>query len=490
MSQVTSEQQIELLETYKANVNQDSSQSVLGDLFKYLTECEAQALALIQYVKNPSGPPPNIPEKGSVEYGFILYWIHNPPQEVKTWLEKHHILDSIFYALQSEAPPTRITKAEYDTLIAKIEAGAVPWDDGTMIGTKKYEQLDVGWFIAALNYAINLVIPSSIAPFPNNTIQTSELSRKQGRTGDPVIGIFGDWGTGYYTNYNGATSGAKRVMDDMIKHDLDYLLHLGDVYYAGTYLRPMPFEEEINFLDLWQDQGTGRNFTLNSNHEMTGDGHGYFDLALKLDGPFGHQNGMSYFSRTYGNWLLIGLDSSYYSDKKNGNDKFYMDGAIGTTQYNQQIKWLEQFRRHNGPVMIVSHHNACDLTGENTNVLFDQVTAALGRMPSLWYWGHVHNGIVYNQLHMGDAIPYIPTKGRCCGHASIPFGNGWALEDNSNIDYYAHTRDNLFPPSDPRVKNGYALVTLHKDGGFTEAFYEVDNSSPVYQKSWSASQVQ
>ncbi|WP_299112246.1 metallophosphoesterase [uncultured Winogradskyella sp.] len=489
MSQVTNEQQIQALETYHTNVKKDNSLSVFKKFFEYLIECEAQALALIDYVKNPDGPPPAIPQKGSIEYGFILYWIHHPPEAITKWLDKHRILRSILNALQAEAPPTKITLTEYTNLIAKIEAGAVPWDDGTMIGTKKYEQLDTGWFFAALNYGINLVVPSSIADFPNNSIETSELSRKQGRTGDPVIGILGDWGTGYYTNYNGTPSGAKRVMDDMTKHELDYLLHLGDVYYAGTYLRPLPLEEDVNFLDLWPDQGTGRNFTLNSNHEMSGDAHGYFDLALKKDGVFEHQNGMSYFSRTYGNWLLLGLDSSYYSDKKNGWDKFYMDGAIGTDGYKQQINWLEQFSGHNGPVMVVTHHNACDLTGANTNILFDQVSAALGRMPSLWYWGHVHNGIVYNKLYMGDAIPYIPTKGRCCGHASIPFGNGWALEDNSNIAYYAHTRDYQFPESDPRVKNGYALVTLHKDGGFTEAFYEVDNLNAVYEKTWSPSEV-
>lgn len=43
-----------------------------------------------------------------------------------------------------------------------------------------------------------------------------------------------------------------------------------------------------------------------------------------------------------------------------------------------------------------------------------------------------------------------PTKGRCCGHAAIPFGTGWALEKNhqqdiSNILTFAHTPDDALP---------------------------------------------
>lgn len=459
--------------------------SPLSGFFQYLTDCEDQALALITYLKNPNEPPPQVPEKGSIEFGFVLYWIHHPPLDIQEWLNKHPVLKTILQILQKEAPPTRINQSEYEMVIHKIETTSVPWDDGTLIGTKKYEQLDPLWMLAALNYAINLVDPGSLASFPNKAVYQGTLSRKPGRTGDPVIGIIGDWGTGFYQEENGIDCSAKRVIEAIQQHELDYLVHLGDVYYSGTYWRPIPGEEEAHFLNIWPDQGFGRNFTLNSNHEMTGDDHGYFDQALGTSSPFRHQNGMSYFSLKYGSWLILGLDSAYYSDKQNG-DKLYMDGAIGTNIFNQQIQWLNQFREHPGKVMILSHHNACDVTTAFTNLLFNQVHSALGKMPDLWYWGHVHNGIVYQQLFLGNSMVYIPTKGRCCGHASIPFGNGWGLENNSNINYYAHTHDDLLPANSPRVKNGYALVTLHPDGGFTEAFYETGKSSAVWMKKWSA----
>jgi hypothetical protein len=255
----------------------------------------------------------------------------------------------------------------------------------------------------------------------------------------------------------------------------------------------VPDEEPNNFYDLWPDQGPGRNFTLNSNHEMYGAGSGYFQVGLEAGGKFAAQNGMSYFAMTYGPWLVLGLDSAYYSDACNGR-KMYMLGAIGTDAFDQQIRWVEQFRGHRGPIMVMTHHTACDTAGANSTALYDQIAAALGRPPTLWYWGHVHNGIVYDSI---DGSGSIPTKGRCCGHAAIPFGNAWGLQDPQghtipNILYYAHTPDPALPCTDgpnPRVRNGYALVTLHKDGGFTEAFYETGESDPVWQKCWTAEEL-
>jgi len=50
----------------------------------------------------------------------------------------------------------------------------------------------------------------------------------------------------------------------------DYIVHLGDVYYAGTELAPPPGEEMQHFLQMWPAMPPGRSFTLNSNREMYG----------------------------------------------------------------------------------------------------------------------------------------------------------------------------------------------------------------------------
>lgn len=482
-------------------------------LFAYLKESEADAIALIDYIHNKSNPP-EIPLGGEIELGFVLYWIHHPPQELQDVLNKHPVLKGAFTCLQQMAPPTGVTTNQYNQLLADVDQYGEPWVDGTMIGPALYQQLDPLWAIAAINYAFNLIDPDGIdgldgvVPFPKPPASPPgapvriPLTSRKGPGNDPVIAIVGDWGTGYYTEpgTDDTPCPAKRVMTQIsaINPKPDYLVHLGDVYYAGTGdLRFPPFEEQLNFIDLWPDQGTGRSFTLNSNHEMYGGGIGYFRHALNSP-MFSAQKGMSYFALNYGKWLILGLDSAYYSDEGNATKShpynFYMAGAIGSAKSKQQINWINQFKNHNGPVMVMTHHTGCNLTGSNANLLYYQVQSALGRQPALWYWGHLHNGIVYKTLDDKQ------TKGRCCGHGSIPFGNGWGLEEaNRNkpgsIPYYAHTPDTRLPdtsgqnPKNPRVKNGFATVTLRGDGGFTEAFYEVDSPQPVWQASWTASQV-
>jgi hypothetical protein len=490
--------------TARAVARPDDLLSDLDELIAFLVESEKQTLALIAYLKDRSRPPV-APPGGDIEFGFVLYWIHHLPWEIRLYLDLHPLLLIAYELLLSRVPPTKLTREDYEKLEAKFHKYGEPGPDGTLYGYKKYEQLDHEWMLAALNYALNVLDPCSIHPLPDNKTAPIALCRKDGADADPVLGIVGDWGTGYYPDEHGALCPAQRVMDQITdpacSPAIDYLIHLGDVYYAGTDWRPLPDEEEKNFYHLWPDQGQGRNFTLNSNHEMYGAASGYFLVTLQEGGKFAGQNGMSYFALTYGPWLVLCLDSGYYSDAYNGR-KFYMDGAIGTDALDCQIQWVEQFRSHPGPIMVMTHHGGCDTLTGSVTPLYKQVLAALGRPPTLWYWGHVHNGIVYDTLNDFGAIPVItyPTRGRCCGHGAIPFGNAWGLQDREgktdpNILYYAHTPDPALPdtsgpkPANPRVRNGYALVTLHKDGGFTEAFYETGAAKPVYQRSWAAGEL-
>ena len=277
----------------KPDLNVD--ENPLFELFTYLVDSEKHALALIEYVRHPSGPKPIVPTEGSIEAGFILYWVHTPPKDFKHWLDENEFLKLLWEGLQEEAPASQITTTDYNFIIGKIEKSSVPWEDGTLIGTQKYEELDEGWLWAALNYAINIKFPKTIHPFPKNKPHQGDLCARSG-TGDPTLAIIGDWGTGFYTDSNGADCPAKRVVTDLHTRQFDYLIHLGDVYYAGTDLRPTPGEESDNFIKIWPDQGAGRNFTLNSNHEMYGDGAGFFGQALAKDKPFKIQNGSSYFA--------------------------------------------------------------------------------------------------------------------------------------------------------------------------------------------------
>jgi hypothetical protein len=301
----------------------------------------------------------------------------------------------------------------------------------------------------------------------------------------PLIAIIGDWGTGDFK-----TGPAQQIMDEVrsLTPPPDYIIHLGDVYYAGTDRRPEPGEEQQNFLDLWGNSPPKTAFTLNSNHEMYGNGScdfgssGIYDIALGKTTPFAHQNKTTYFALDFGPWVILGLDSAFYSDQANGL-KFYMDGAIGKDSPGpkdrriEQAEWIGKMDLSGKKIIVMTHHNPIDYTGgpARSKTLINQVKSALGRMPDYWYWGHVHLGAAYNKLAACK-----PTLGRCVGHSAIPFGIPTGLEGKKSNDYYSQTL-NLNIPGDFRVLNGYMTIQLNANGGIEEAFYELGNNRvPVW----------
>ena len=132
----------------------------IDKLFAFLVESENQTLALIAYLKHRDRPPP-APAGGDIEFGFVLYWIHNLPWEVKAYLILHPLLLIAYEELLRRAPPTRLTRAEYEKLEAEFDKYGEPGPDGTLYGPKKYQQLDKGWMLSALNYALNLIDPEA-----------------------------------------------------------------------------------------------------------------------------------------------------------------------------------------------------------------------------------------------------------------------------------------------------------------------------------------
>ncbi|ATW02716.1 hypothetical protein [Sphingorhabdus sp. YGSMI21] len=495
----------------------------------FLADCHLDLRKAVENIDSPVTPLGYLHLTSKTEFGLMVHWLNkwetSPPAWFSEWLAKselHRMAFDILRYLTRDLAAIEMSEQEYQQLMAQAKSPGLVGDDGTIFGLARYEQLDPKWMVATLNYVLNLVHPADIYhPFPNPELRPIALSPKargpeKPDNPEPVLGIIGDWGGGNYaeTGRNNASvaSPAMRVIEDVKKQPTDYLIHLGDTYYAGTAesrLGPDSAHEELdNLVSLWPDQGQGRNFTLNSNHEMYGAGKGIFGTALTQSEYFAAQNGASVFALEYPirptdgkegqSWLVLGLDSAYYSDTRNGI-KMYMEGAIGTDgflfidRHRKQIEMIENVcAGHQGPIMVMTHHNPCDTITAETNILYDQVCKAIGSPPSLWYWGHVHNGIVYDRMIVGKDTTSV-TKSRCCGHGAVPFGPAWGLENaavKDNIDYYAHCHDPAFSDDVPRMKNGYALVTLHDDGGFTESFYEVgDTENPAYSRRWTAAEI-
>jgi hypothetical protein len=104
------------------------------------------------------------------------------------------------------------------------------------------------------------------------------------------LALLGDWGTGLY----GAPLCATSISEN--KPAYDVLLHLGDVYYAGT-----EREVESRFLKLWPNVSGAISRATNSNHEMYSGGNAYFRQTLAAF----HQSS-SLFAFSSKHWLLTG----------------------------------------------------------------------------------------------------------------------------------------------------------------------------------------
>ena len=403
----------------------------------YLQACETKLIKLM----NDEHPPDT--EPGSTQYGLALYILD----------DKHPVLRRLL-----GLPETQITEAMLEQWKTEIEGpGAIDYD-GSLIARSKFGNLDAGWVTSLIYYiALKLDVRevSSWAQF-GTTPATITV------TGDTVkIAIVGDWGTGDWKD-GSVDCPAVEVITQVKSQAPDYTIHLGDVYYAGTAGFFDSDEEVTNFVNSWVSGSQG-SFMLNSNHEMYSGAQGFFGKGLKA-APFASQQNTSYFALQSDKWIIIALDTAYY-DKSS----LFMNGALTD---DGQINFIKTLNTTGKKVIAITHHNPTNVEGTSTAQLplWNQLVSALGRPPDFWYWGHVHNGIVYSDQSFPGQNG---VKARCAGHGAIPFGVAYGLQsaDGSTIpsvEYFAHellssVYDQLDIQQANRVLCGFAMLTLGPD---------------------------
>jgi hypothetical protein len=432
----------------------------LKGLWIYLQESETKLLLLMDHLK------PSDSLAGNIEYGPLLYLLNNDFPTSLSFLKT--------LLVKLGMPASAISTATWNSWQAVVNGGpGVVGGDGTLISTVRFAQLDTGWTLAALSYLYYYYLGGTKAPF-GTTPANITVSNKSSL----IIAVLGDWGSGSWKDgtYNSPSLLVAKAISGLKP---DITLRLGDVYYSG-----LSSEESANLLSGFP-AGSLYNFTLNSNHEMYDGANGYFGTAL-TDPLFSAQKNTSYFVINYLDWVLIALDSAYYD-----TSFFVMHGGLDAVQQSfvQQLQ-IPATKK----VIVFTHHTAITTDGSainnagNPNNLFGAVYTALNkRYPDFWYYGHTHNGIVYNDKSVTKKYQTVFNKHpevRCIGHGSIPFGNGYDLHDARNnpitaVNYYAHTP---IPGADTqqtnRVLNGFALLTLSA-GRITETAYEVSPDGSV-----------
>lgn len=452
-------------------LNSDPASLISGtNIVCYLENSEAQLLYAMYKSNIGTWPtPPASPQQGSLMFGLVPYWIHNPPDFIVNYLSQHKVFDWLWKGLEATVP-TKLSQANYQALLKSINSptGGLIGPDGTIYSDSKYDQLDPEWLWAILDYLIVSLgkVRADFGAKPQ-IVTLSGSSPNQVR-----IAVVGDWGTGAYSD-----NPAIQVMNQINALKPDYIVHLGDVYYAGTNdFFPPPGEEVANYLELWPStvtQAAGTSFMLNSNHEMYSGATGYFD-ALG-DKRFQAQQNTSYFALKYAGWTIVGLDSAYYD-----TSLMFMDGSIEKGDPNQtQPNWVKALGLDSNKTIVMTHHNGLSYDGTSETGLWAEINQALGGDPAAWYWGHVHDGIAYKS----PTITGRNTIARCVGHGAFPYANAWGMNaaNPTQYEYYAHTPN---PAEPPRVFNGFMMMTISASGQITEEWYEQQSSTPMFTKTY------
>ena len=222
-----------------------------------------------------------------------------------------------------------------------------------------------------------------------------------------TVALASDWGTG--------TISAYRVRDEILNTNPDITIHLGDVYYVGSYEE---FDEYFLGEDDWprgslnpsESFSARPSYALNGNHEMYSGGHAYFRAIQE---EFGQQ--ASYFCIENDYWRIVGLDSGYSAKLAPGLELL----PWWVRLQPENIEWLKRnvlSADDPRPILLLSHHQWYSAFERE----YRKLGRDLGNDPRylLWFWGHEHRLAGYGAYRTHPQGPLI--RGRCIGHGGMP----------------------------------------------------------------------
>ena len=212
-----------------------------------------------------------------------------------------------------------------------------------------------------------------------------------------TIAIMADWG---------AANESARAISSLIKaKNPDYVIHLGDVYYAGT---KAECEAVLKMWPLMDERGKPKkdfSFALNGNHEMFCGGRNYFGTILPAFNQLA-----SYFKIRTDYWQFFGLDTAYAGGKLSAPEvKAQWDWLAENINNNPKLTSI--FLTHHQPVSAHSQENGDAQPLRDDIKMLEQQT----RKDSIygWIFGHEHRAVVYDDAVTGY-------KARLIGNGAIP----------------------------------------------------------------------
>ena len=298
--------------------------------------------------------------------------------------------------------------------------------------TEKFSDCDPNFKDAVVKYAEFL---AKSGKFPYRKYQS--LSDSVDETSLPAtatIGVVADWGTGQPE--------ALEVLRQVKRANPQVVIHLGDIYYAGT-----EHEVENYFYQPWRDilqlDTSGIvSRSLPGNHDLYSGGEGFYKLIDKL----GQQ--ASYFCLRNADWQLIGLDTAL-------NDRL---GGPPTSLDPTEVEWLQDKidNAGNRRTILLSHHQLFSANDQFdshdfNNNLYQQVAPMLSKV-DLWLWGHEHDLVVFD--------PYKGLqRGRCVGGSAFPVGKDEMSPVQKNADVHFN-KEVLLSKGPAFYQHCYAMIRL------------------------------
>ncbi len=342
----------------------------------------------------------------------------------------------------------------------------------------RYSTCDPLWSIAL---AIYLAWKASLDPVPY--VRYSSLNDFRIPLPDKpdlVIGVIADWGTGL--------DDAKWLLSEVMKKNPDVLIHLGDVYYAGT-----ADEFRSNFLDPINAIAPNIPvYTLSGNHDMYAGGDPFYWVLTQLNATSAlkpYQQKASYFCLQSENWQILGMDTGLHDC-----DPYTVTTNI-TFLDPKEAAWHVDKLNNAGrrQTILLSHHQPFTAFGDGIgqgpsgkslayNPRLYSVFGPFVNNIALWLWGHEHNFEVFD--------PYLGLKkGRCVGAAAIPCykaQNPYGLIQNPDLQGQS-ALPSLAPDvlelavnSDGWYFHNYAILTLRTPKSeFRDSkieYYELDSA--------------
>jgi Calcineurin-like phosphoesterase len=318
---------------------------------------------------------------------------------------------------------------------------------------------------------------------------------------DAKVALIGDWGTG--------TQDAVTLLEAVRDHEPDVVIHLGDIYYAGTETETQKFFLDVLNSVLLRDTNPIAVYTMTGNHDMYSGGDGFYKLLPELNPQplFRAEQAQpaSYLSLRSidGAWQFLIMDTGLHD-----HDPFTVSDDITYLEPSEEawhVDKIEKFSAEGGRTILLSHHqlfSAFELIGgqdaqkppgeeaANPKLLASyrkfQEAAAPGGKGAIagWFWGHEHNLCVYK--------PFLGlTKGRCLGHGAIPaFTESDPYTVQPTLKSPPQLVDDPKNPGQPlklgtvdqAYAHGFAIVQLNdQDRSATVSYYqETDYTKPMF----------